>query len=57
MSLKHLLLCILMLGLTLLVAAPLKNAPLTFTQPDGTPINIYASGDEFHNWLHDATLS
>ncbi|PKN77693.1 MAG: hypothetical protein CVU48_10760 [Candidatus Cloacimonetes bacterium HGW-Cloacimonetes-1] len=54
MSSKLLILCILVLGLSILTAAPLRNAPLTFTQPDGSTINVFASGDEFHNWLHDA---
>lgn len=35
-------------------AAYLKNVPQTITQPDGTIIECFASGDEFHNWLHDA---
>lgn len=35
-------------------AAYLKNVPQTITQPDGTIIKCFASGDEFHNWLHDA---
>ena len=28
--------------------------PQTITQPDGTVIHCFASGDEFHNWLHDS---
>ena len=32
----------------------LTNVPQTLTQPDGTVLQIFASGDEFHNWLHDA---
>ncbi len=36
-----------------LIAAPRSFLPLEVTQPDGSRINIYASGDEFHNWLHD----
>ena len=35
-------------------AAPLVNFPVTVTQPDGTKLNLFASGDEFYNWLHDA---
>ncbi len=35
-------------------AAPHSFLPLQFTQPDGRVIDIFASGDEFHNWLHDA---
>jgi M6 family metalloprotease-like protein len=34
-------------------AAPLKNIPVTVTQPDGQVLHLYASGDEFINWLHD----
>jgi len=41
-------------ALAVLVAAPVTFLPLQFTQPDGSPIEIFASGDEFHNWLHDA---
>jgi len=38
----------------ILFAAPLHYLPLDVLQPDGSAIKIYASGDEFHNWLHDA---
>lgn len=34
-------------------AAFLRNIKKTIIQPDGTIINCFASGDEFHNWLHD----
>ena len=27
--------------------------PTTLTQPDGTKLECFASGDEYHNWLHD----
>lgn len=37
-----------------LFGAPLTNQPVVITQPDGTEINVLASGDEVHNWLHDA---
>lgn len=30
-----------------------KEIPTTLTQPDGSEIQCYASGDEFFNWLHD----
>jgi M6 family metalloprotease-like protein len=33
--------------------AYLKNIPTTLTQPDGTVINCFATGDEFYNWVHD----
>jgi hypothetical protein len=35
-------------------ASYLKNVPQTIQQPDGRVIHCFASGDEFHNWLHDA---
>lgn len=31
-----------------------KNQPYQVSQPDGTVINCFVSGDEFFNWLHDA---
>jgi M6 family metalloprotease-like protein len=34
-------------------SAPLKNIPVTLQQPDGTVLHLYASGDEYYNWLHD----
>ncbi len=34
-------------------AARLLNQPVTITQPDGSEYSVLASGDEFHNWLHD----
>jgi hypothetical protein len=42
----------LMLGSNL-ESAPLRNISVTKKQPDGTALALYASGDEFHNWLHD----
>ncbi len=44
---------VLILVVNSLVAAPHSFLPIEATQPDGSRINIYASGDEFHNWLHD----
>ena len=35
-------------------AAYLKDIPVTKTQPDGTVIHCFASGDEYFNYLHDA---
>ncbi|MBR5725846.1 MAG: M6 family metalloprotease domain-containing protein, partial [Muribaculaceae bacterium] len=34
-------------------AAYLRDVPMTLTQPDGTVLHCYASGDEFFNYLHD----
>ncbi len=46
-------LCTLIFALSLF-GARLMNKSVTVTQPDGTTLSILASGDEFHNWLHDA---
>ena len=35
-------------------AAPLEKVPVTVTQPDGTQLALFASGDEYYNWLEDA---
>ena len=32
----------------------LKNVPQTIIQPDGSVIHCFASGDEYHHWLHDS---
>jgi M6 family metalloprotease-like protein len=37
-----------------LPAAYLKNVPRVITQPDGSIVNCFSTGDEYHNWLHDA---
>ena len=34
-------------------AAYLRDVPMTLTQPDGTVLHCYASGDEYFNYLHD----
>ena len=39
---------------TTLFAARLKNVPQTLIQPNGDKLQCFASGDEYHNWLHDA---
>jgi M6 family metalloprotease-like protein len=36
-----------------LSAAWLENIPATLEQPDGTYVDVFYSGDEFHNWIHD----
>lgn len=43
-----------LLNLTNSQAAFLRNVPVTLTQPDGTVLHCYATGDEYYNWLHDA---
>ena len=34
-------------------AAPFRFLPTTLTQPDGTVLSLYASGDEYYHWVHD----
>ncbi len=34
-------------------AAYFKNIPVRLTQPNGVPLTVYASGDEYYNWIHD----
>lgn len=38
----------------LLAAAPFENLPTSVTQPDGSILELWASGDEYSNRLHDA---
>ncbi|HCL4445785.1 TPA: M6 family metalloprotease domain-containing protein [Clostridium botulinum] len=35
-------------------AAPINDAGVKLTQPDGQVIQCYSSGDEFYNYLHDS---
>ena len=35
-------------------AAPMFNVPMTVSQPDGTTLDAFISGDEFFNYLHDS---
>lgn len=35
-------------------AAYVSRMPVEVTQPDGTTVRCFATGDEYHNWLHDA---
>ena len=51
---KKILLCLtLLLSVTIVFAAPFKNIKKILTQPDGTKLHCFASGDEFYNRLHD----
>lgn len=36
-----------------LEGAYLRNFPVTISQPNGEILELFASGDEFYNWLHD----
>lgn len=35
-------------------SAYLTNVPIQITQPDGTNVKCFASGDEYHNWIHNS---
>jgi len=48
-----LLLIIFSIALAVLNAAYLKDQPYVLTQPNGEILKCLATGDEFHNWLHD----
>lgn len=57
MRFKHIFLSIaagLFLGSLSVFAAWINDAPQTVVQPDGTILELFATGDEFYNWLHDA---
>ncbi|MCX6122004.1 MAG: M6 family metalloprotease domain-containing protein [Ignavibacteriales bacterium] len=47
------LLFILILAVSTLWSAPLSFVPIELVQPDGTRLHVFASGDEFYNWVHD----
>ncbi|GAG56169.1 unnamed protein product, partial [marine sediment metagenome] len=38
---------------TALEGAYLRNFLIKIVQPNGEEIHVFASGDEFYNWLHD----
>ncbi len=52
-SWKFLIVVILIFAFHPLWSAYLTNMPVELTQPNGAKISCLASGDEFHNWLHD----
>lgn len=56
MKIKGIILAILFLGSVFArgEAAYLRNVPQERVQPDGTVLHCLATGDEYHNWLHDA---
>ncbi|HOH98799.1 MAG TPA: M6 family metalloprotease domain-containing protein [Candidatus Cloacimonadota bacterium] len=41
------------IGISMLEAAYLSKMPVSVMQPDGKELSLFASGDEYHNWLHD----
>lgn len=48
-----LLISIMLITSALLSGAYLRYQPVQLSQPDGTELDLYASGDEYYNWLHD----
>lgn len=54
MKLAYWMLLTLLISIMSLSAAFLTDVPQEIIQPDGSVVNCFASGDEFHNWLHDA---
>lgn len=48
------LMCVLILLSVSLFGAYFKDLETAVFQPDGTKLNIYSSGDEFYNYLHDS---
>jgi len=50
---RFFLLFVVSLFMASLQAAYLRDIPMTLTQPDGTVLHCYASGDEYFNYLHD----
>ena len=54
MRIKSLLIAIMLFCVTAVFAAPFQNVEKILTQPDGTKLYCFASGDEFYSRLHDA---
>lgn len=50
---KHLVMAALVFILTTLSADMVRNLPFSFTQPDGTELSLYLSGDEYYHRVHD----
>lgn len=42
-----------LLSIQVVQSAPLRDVPQRLIQPDGEILECFASGDEYHNWLHD----
>ncbi|MDY0319685.1 MAG: M6 family metalloprotease domain-containing protein [Candidatus Cloacimonadaceae bacterium] len=47
-------LCLILSAICILLgAAPLSNVPIELIQPDSSRLSLFASGDEYYNWVHD----
>ena len=51
---RNVLFCLLLFIGFITYAAPLNKVPTHITQPDGTVIDCFVSGDEYYHSLHDA---
>lgn len=49
----YLLIGIVLILVNILYGAYLQFEPMEIIQPDGTKLNLFATGDEFYNWMHD----
>ena len=52
-ALRIALLLIMTYACIMLQSAIINKIEVQVTQPDGKNLDLYASGDEYHNWLHD----
>ncbi len=53
-SSKHIVVsCLLILCIGMVFGAYVKFHPVDLKQPDGSKLDLFASGDEYYNWLHD----
>jgi hypothetical protein len=52
---KRIILTVLILNLLIInvYASWLHDVPVRIKQPDNTIVDVFRSGDEFHNWVHD----
>ena len=53
MTKRILLILTLLLNVTFVLAAPFQNVEKILTQPDGSKLYCFASGDEFYSRIHD----
>lgn len=53
MNIKFFFTVLILLSQFLLTAAPVNKLPYQISQPNGQTYNVFVSGDEFFNYLHD----
>ena len=52
-KMKAIMMCVMILFFITLSAINVSNKPYEFTQPDGTKLSLFVSGDEFYHRVHD----